>query len=70
MEIIKHKLRKQRLIIYNVPEEITIRNVTTIIKDENPEITMNVEDITAKFRYKTKKGNYNIVKEVGLYTRK
>ena len=36
----------------------------------NPEITMSGEDITAKFRYKTRKGNYNIVIEVGPHTRK
>jgi len=32
LEIMKHKLWKPRLIIYNVPEEITIGNVTTVIK--------------------------------------
>jgi len=65
----KHKLRKPRLIIYNVPEEITIANVT-VIKAQNPEITMNGEEVTAKFKYKTRKGNYNIVVEVGPQTRK
>jgi len=56
--------------MYNVPEEITIGNVTTVIKDQNPEITLSGEDMTAKFRYKTKKGNYNIVIELGQHTRK
>jgi hypothetical protein len=45
----KHKLRKPRLIIYNVPEEITIGNVISVIKAQNPDITLNREDITAKF---------------------
>ena len=36
LEIIKHKLRKPRLIIYNVSEEITIENAATIIKAQNP----------------------------------
>jgi len=69
-EIMKHKLRKPRLKIYNVPEEITIGNATTVIKAQNPEIKLNGEDITAKFRYKTRKGNYNIVIDVGPHTRK
>ena len=54
----------------NVPEEITIANVTNVIKAQNPDIGMNGEEITAKFRYKTRKGNYNIVIEVGPQTRK
>jgi hypothetical protein len=32
LEIIKHKLRKPRLIMHNAPEEITIENATAIIK--------------------------------------
>ena len=70
LEIIKHKLRKSRLIIYNISEEITIENAATIIKAQNPEIKLNGEDTVAKFRYKTRKGNYNIVIEVGPQTRK
>jgi len=66
----KHKLKKPRLIIYNVPEEITIANVTNVIKAQNPEIGMNGEEVTAKFRYKTRKGNYNIIIEVGPQIRK
>jgi hypothetical protein len=69
-EIIKHKLRKPRLIIYNVSEEIRIENAATIIKAQNPEIKLNGEDIVAKFRYKTRKGNYNTVIEVGPQNRK
>jgi len=66
----KHKLRKPRLIIYKIPEEITVGNVTSVIKSQNPEITLNGEDITDKFKYKTRKGNYNIILEVGPHTRK
>ena len=70
LEVIKHQLRKPRIIIYNAPEEITVENVTDIIKAQNPDITQNGEDMVAKFKYKTKKGNYNIVIEVGPQTRK
>jgi hypothetical protein len=69
LETIKHKLRKPRLIIYNV-SEVTIENAAAIIKAQNPEIILNGEDTEAKFRYKTRNANYNIVIEVGPQTRK
>ena len=56
LEIIKHKLRKPRLIIYNVSEEISTENVVVTIKIQNPEIIKNEEDIKANFRYETCKG--------------
>jgi len=70
LENLKHNLRKPRLIIYNVPEEITIAKVTNVIKARNPEIAMNGKEVIAKFRYKSMKGNYNIVIEVGPQTQK
>jgi hypothetical protein len=57
LEIGKHKLRNRRLIIYNVPEEPTVENAIHIIKVQNSDIILNEEDIVAKFRYKTRKGN-------------
>jgi hypothetical protein len=41
LEVIQHKLRKSRLIIYNVPNEITTENVVAIIKTQNPELLCN-----------------------------
>jgi hypothetical protein len=70
LEIIKHKLRKPRIIIYNVSEEITTENAAAIIKAQNPGILTNGEDMEAKFRYKTRKGRHNIVMEIGPQTRK
>ena len=70
LDIIKHKLRKPKIIIYNTPEEVTIENATTIIKTQNPDLKLNGEDMVAKFKYKTRKGNYNIVLEVGPQARK
>jgi hypothetical protein len=66
----KNTWRKPRLIIYNVPEEIKTENLTTIIRAQNREITLNGKDIVAKFRYKTRKGNYETFIEVGPQTRK
>ena len=68
LEIIKHELRKPRLIIYNVLEEISTENVVGIIKTQNLEIITNEGDIEAKFRYKTRKGRFNIVIKVGPKT--
>jgi hypothetical protein len=53
-----------------VTEEITTDSVTDIIKAQNTEMLVNGEDIEAKFRFKNRKGSYNIVLEVGLQTRK
>ena len=69
LEIMKHKLRKSRIIIYNFPEEIAVGNVTTVIKAQNSETTLNGEDITAKFRYKTRKGNYNTYRGRPTYSK-
>jgi hypothetical protein len=65
LEVSMHRLRKPRLIIFNVPEEITTQNVATIIKDQNPKIQSNGEDIEAKYKFKDRKGRHNIVMEVG-----
>ena len=70
LDIIQHKLRKPRLIIYSVPDEITTENIGTIIRAQNPDVLTNDEEIEAKFRFKNKRGRYNIVMEVGSQTRK
>ena len=69
LEITKHRLRKPRLIIYNVPTEITIENIAATIIAQNPEIQTNGENIEAKYKFKDRKGRYNIVIEVGPKTR-
>jgi len=37
------------LVIYNVPEDITILNIEEKIIAQNPELNLNKSDITAKF---------------------
>jgi len=58
------------MIIYKFPEEITLGNVTTVINSQNPEFTLNVEDITDKYMYKTRNGKYNMLIELGPPNRK
>ena len=65
LEVTTHRLRKPRLNIYNVPEQITTQNVATTIEDQNPEIQTNGEDIEAKYKFKDRKGRHNVVMEVG-----
>ena len=69
LEITKHRLRKPRLIIYNVPTEITIQNIAATIIAQNPEIQTSGENIEAKYKFKDRKGRYNIVIEIGPRTR-
>jgi len=55
LEVIQHKLRKPRLIKYNIPNEITTENVVAIIKTQNPELLTNGENIDAKYMFKNRK---------------
>jgi len=48
------KLRNPRLVIYDIPEDITIQNIEDTIIAQNPELNLNKEDIIAKFAYFTK----------------
>ena len=64
------KLRNPRLVIYNIPEDITIENAAKIIQEQNSELQLEERDITAKFFYITKKKARNLVIEVNSHTRK
>jgi hypothetical protein len=65
-----HKLRKPRLVIFNIPEDISTQNLEDTLMAQNPDISLNKGDIEAKFYYTTKKQNRNLVMEVGAQTRK
>ena len=58
------------MIIYNIPQDITIENLQEIILAQNPELGLVLGDIKARFMYKTKKGLVKMVIEVGSETRK
>jgi hypothetical protein len=62
------KPRKPRMIIYNIPEEITMDNAADIICEQNPELTLTTGDITTKFVIKNKKNARNLVIEVDTQT--
>ena len=44
-----HRLRKPRIIILNVPEEINIANIEDAIIRQNPNLNLAKGNITAKF---------------------
>jgi len=70
LDIIQHHLRKQRIIIYNVPEDTKVENVGKVICTENLEVIAKEENTETKFRYKNKRSRYNIILEVDPQTRK
>ena len=65
-----HTLRKPRLRVLNIPEDISTTNIEFTILMQNPELNLRKGDILAKFNYVTKKTTRNVVVEVGADTRK
>jgi hypothetical protein len=49
------KWRKPRLVIFNIPEDISTTNLEDTLLAQNPGIILNKGDIDAKFCYTTKK---------------
>ena len=56
------------MIIYNIPEEITMDNAADIIIEQNPEIPLKTGDITAKFITQNKRKTRNLITEVDTQT--
>lgn len=65
-----HMLRKPRLIILNVPDDILTTNIEDSILKRNPDLYLKKGSITAKFTYVKKKMYRNAVVEVEADTRK
>ena len=64
------ELRNPRLVIYNIPEDITLENATRTIREQNLELQLEEDAITAKFIYRMKRNARNLVVEVNSHTRK
>ena len=58
------KLRNPRLVLFNIPEDITLDNVEETITRHNPEKDIRIGDIKAKFCYVTKRETRTLVIEV------
>ena len=65
-----HKLRNPRLVIYNIPDDISTNNVEETILVQNPKLNLTAGAINPKFVYQTKKRVRNLVIEVSAHTRK
>lgn len=64
------KLWNPNLVIYHIPEEVTIENAENIIISQNPEINLQSGDLKCKFIFKNKKNLRNLVVEVTSQVRK
>jgi hypothetical protein len=62
LEATVHKLRKPRLIVYNIPEDTLLT--------QNSDLGLTKGDIVAKFDFTTKHKNRNLVIEVEAKVRK
>ena len=63
-------MRNPRLVIINIPEEISIGNVEETLLAQNTDVNLKQGNIHAKFIYETRKHNRNLVMEVSAQTRK
>jgi hypothetical protein len=70
LEVVVPQLRKPRMVINNVPSEITVENLEEVLIAQNPELELAQGDMETKFRYSTKRGQNKIVIEVRPETRK
>jgi len=70
LEINIHTLRKPRLILLNILEDISTINIEDSILMQNPNLNLRNGEIVAKFSYVTKNMNRNLAVEVGADTRK
>jgi hypothetical protein len=64
------ELRNPRVVIYDIPEDITLDNATQTIREQNSELQLEESDIISKFIYRTKRNTRNLVIEVNSHTRK
>jgi hypothetical protein len=70
LEVNVPKLQKPRLIIRNIPQDITVENLEETILAQNPDLSMKPGEIAARFKFRTKRGDNNMVIEVGPETKK
>ncbi|PSN53931.1 hypothetical protein C0J52_02407 [Blattella germanica] len=64
------KLRKPRLIIYNVPEDVELEKAKEIILNQNSELNLKEEDLIPKFTFHDKGNRKNLIVEVSPEARK
>jgi hypothetical protein len=70
LEVTIPKLWKPRLIVHNIPQDITVENLEKTVIAQNPELLMKTGDIAARYKFQTKRGLINMVIEADSETRK
>jgi hypothetical protein len=70
LEVTIQKLRNPRLVLLNIPDDITTENTEETLIVQNSELNIKKGDIRAKFCYTTKRKTRNLVIEVDSETRK
>ena len=70
LEAILHRQRNPRLVIRNIPEDITTINIEGTLIKQNSDLYLKAGDINAKYNYETKKYSRNLVVEVNDQIRK
>ena len=70
LEINVQKRRNPRLIIYNLPDVVSLENAEYIMLAQNPDLKLQKGDIQTKFIFKTKRNTRNLVAEVKAQTRR
>jgi len=70
LDVTVRNVRKPRMIINKVPQDVTIENLQETVLAQNPELGLLLGDIDARFKFRTKWGLVKMVIEVGSETRK
>ena len=69
LEVNVQKPRNPKLVVYNIPEEVTVENAEEIRTTQNPELTLKAGEVNPKFVYREKRNTKNLVIEVDPQTR-
>lgn len=64
------KLRNPRIIIFNIPEDITVENIVEAITIQNPDLKEYGNDMKPKFVFQDRKKNRNLILEMSSGARK
>lgn len=70
LEVTVPKLRKPRMIIHNVPQDVTIENLQETVLAQNRELGLVLGDIKARFKFRTEWVLDKMVIKVSSETRK
>jgi hypothetical protein len=69
LEVNIQKLRNPNIVIYNIPEDVTIKNAEEITLTQNPELDLSDGDVKPEFITKGGRNTRNLVIEVGPLVR-